>query len=277
MRHILMSVVILLVTFVSFSQGQEDQNALLKQIKWQRGPCISSLGNEAEINIPAGYIFSDATGTKILMEAMHNIPSDKEVGVIVSTAPKWYLLFSFSDTGYVKDDEKSSLNANAMLKSLKATNEAANEEKKKRGWETFEFIGWELPPRYNAQTHNLEWATKFNSKDGTTVNWNTRLLGRDGVMSVTLVSTEETLKNILPQFNGLLKGFSYKAGHRYAEFHQGDKVAAYGLSALVLGGAAVVAAKAGLFKIIGKYLFLMLIPIIVFFKNLWSKITKKKE
>jgi uncharacterized membrane-anchored protein len=51
----------------------------------------------------------------------------------------------------------------------------------------------------------------------------------------------------LPQFNTGLSGFDFKQGQRYTEFHQGDKMATYGLPALVVGGAAAVATKAGVF------------------------------
>ena len=283
-KRVFVMVVILLVGFISSSKAQEHQSTVIDKVKWQHGPCISSLANEAEIRVPAGFVFANAADTKLLMEEMHNIPSDSEIGFVAPSTLEWFLVFEFSDSGYIKDDEKGSLDADTMFTSLKAANAAGNKEKQKRGWETFELTGWQLPPRYNEETHNLEWATKFDSKDGTTVNWNTRLLGRDGVMSVVLVSSEEKLQDILPQFNNVLKGYSYKSGHRYAEFRRGDKIAKYGLTALVLGGAATVAAKAGLFKYIGKFFIFIFAAIAAFFKGVWEKlkgvwekITKKKE
>lgn len=277
-KRILVSSVVMLVGIIPLAMAQEqEQDSVLDKIKWQQGPCISSLGNEAEIRIPAGYVFANAEDTKVLMEAMHNIPSDSEIGFVAPSTLEWFLVFEFSDVGYIKDDEKSSLDADAMLKSIKAGNEAGNKEKAKHGWETLDLVGWQLPPRYNLETHNLEWATKFSSKEEIAVNWNTRLLGRSGVMSVTLVSGEDQLQQILPEYNKLLDGFSYKTGHRYAEFRQGDKIAQYGLTALVVGGAATVAAKAGLFKYIGKFLVLIFVAIAAFFKGIWDKFTKKKE
>jgi uncharacterized membrane-anchored protein len=43
----------------------------------------------------------------------------------------------------------------------------------------------------------------------------------------------------------ILKGFAYSQGHKYSEWKSGDKIAKYGLSALVVGGAVGVAAKLG--------------------------------
>ena len=45
----------------------------------------------------------------------------------------------------------------------------------------------------------------------------------------------------------LLGGFTYIEGKKYSQFLPGDKVAKYGLTALVVGGAVGLAAKAGFF------------------------------
>ena len=50
-----------------------------------------------------------------------------------------------------------------------------------------------------------------------------------------------------------LGGYEFTAGEKYAEFKSGDKIAEYGLGALVLGGAAAAAAKAGWLKFLGKF------------------------
>src|SRR4029077_20327257 len=52
-----------------------------------------------------------------------------------------------------------------------------------------------------------------------------------------------------PSFTGRVIGFvEFNGGHRYADFIPGtDKVAAYGIAALIAGG---LAAKAGLFKVL---------------------------
>ena len=86
------------------------------------------------------------------------------------------------------------------------------------------------------------------------VNYTTRLLGRSGVMSATLVSSVDSLPSDTQEFKTTLQKFQYVAGEQYAEFKEGDKVAEYGLAALVLGGAAAVATKKGLWAVIGGFL-----------------------
>ena len=55
------------------------------------------------------------------------------------------------------------------------------------------------------------------------------------------------MQALLPQYQQIIAGHQYLTGHTYAEFRAGDKMAKYGLTALVAGGAAVAAGKAGLF------------------------------
>jgi uncharacterized membrane-anchored protein len=84
----------------------------------------------------------------------------------------------------------------------------------------------------------------------TIVNFNTKLLGRGGVMSVVLITPPETLSAATIEFKSALSGFEYVAGQRYAEYKPGDKIAKYGLAALITGGAAAIAVKTGLWKVI---------------------------
>jgi uncharacterized membrane-anchored protein len=157
-------------------------------------------------------------------------------------------VFEFDDVGYVKDDEKDSLDATALLDSIKKGTEAGNQERVKRGWPMMTILGWETPPRYNDITHNLEWAIRAQSEGAPVVNHNTRVLGRGGVMEVTLVTEPAMLAATLPKFKAMLDGFQFKQGHKYAEFRAGDKTAAYGLTGLIVGGGAAVALKTGAFK-----------------------------
>ena len=67
-------------------------------------------------------------------------------------------------------------------------------------------------------------------------------------MSATLVGSEEQVLGGMDAYKEILSGHQFVPGQRYAEFRSGDKVAKYGLTALITGGAAAVALKTGLFK-----------------------------
>ena len=246
-RFITLGIAFALCLFAADGYGQA-RDPRWDNIKWQQGPSVGNLGTAANIQVPAGYIFAGANDTRVVLDIGQNPTSGKELGLIAPARFDWFVIFEFDDVGYVRDDEKHSLDADAMMDSIKSGTERANEERKRRGWPVMTVVGWEQKPMYNETTHNLEWAIKGESEGHVSTNYNTRLLGRAGVMRVTLVTDASALAPVLPKFKEVLGSFDFNQGQKYAEFRQGDKIAEYGLSALVVGGAAAVAAKAGLFN-----------------------------
>jgi uncharacterized membrane-anchored protein len=227
-------------------QGAADETAkFLASLKWTVGPGKAAVGNLAEIQVPEGARFTDAAGTRKMLEVMHNPTSGSELGLLTSDSLDWFVIFEFEEIGYVKDADKEKLDSNAMLESLREGNEAGNEERKKRGWAPITLVGWHTAPFYNKETNNLEWCIKGQSQGHDIVNYNTRILGRGGVMSANLLVAPEALDTTLASVKTILKGFSYSQGQKYSEWKSGDKIAKYGLSALVVGGAVGVAAKLG--------------------------------
>src|ERR1044072_8174917 len=161
-------------------------------VSWQKGPSVGDLGGTAQVKVPEGYLFVGARDTRVIMEANHNPLTGKEMGFVAPAGDSWFAVFEFADVVYVKDDEKDSLDASALLDSIKAGTEAGNKEREKRGWPTMTILGWAKPTRYNENTHNLEWAIRATSEGSPVVNHNTRVLGRAGVMEVTLVTNPAT-------------------------------------------------------------------------------------
>jgi uncharacterized membrane-anchored protein len=232
------------------SDEDSDARTLLKSINWQRGPIDADVGSQAKVKVPAGFMFTAGEGTRKLLEAMGNPTHGNELGFLSPTNLQWFVVFEWADTGYVKDDDKDKLDPQALLSSIKRGTELGNKRRAKMGVAPMTIVGWEVPPTYNAQTHNLEWAIRGESEGHPVINYNTRLLGREGVMEAALVIKPERLQEALPVFQGLLGGYSYKSGHTYAEYRNGDKLAKYGLAALITGGAAAVAMKTGLLSAI---------------------------
>lgn len=240
-------------------------------VSWQKGPAVGDLGTTAQVKVPEGYLFADAKDTRTIMEANHNPITGREMGFVAPAGEDWFAVFEFDDVGYVKDDEKDSLDANALLQSIKDGTAAGNQERIKRGWPTMTILGWETPPRYNEITHNLEWAIRAQSSGAPVVNHNTRVLGRGGVMEVTLVTDPELLAETLPKFKAMLDGFQFKQGHKYAEFRKGDKTAAYGLTGLIVGGGTAALVKTGAFKWLWKVLVAGAAGVAALFKKLFSR------
>ena len=243
LRYIAVFALLALALFLTGSAQEPQASQPEPKIDWQPGPGIGDLGGIAQIKIPAGYLFTGKAGAQKVLELTHNPASGKELGVLIpdSTEFKWFMTFEFWDRGYVKDDDKDSLDADAMLKGIQKGTEDANEERKQRGWKPFHVIGWERAPFYDPLTHNLTWAIRGRGDDSqevASINHSIRLLGRRGTMDVDLVASPTRYAASIGEFNSLISGFSYLPGNRYSDFTKGDKTAEYGLAGLVVAGGA---------------------------------------
>lgn len=238
-----------LAVLTGFAQQPAEQKKE-PSFKWQKGPMTAKLGDQATIDIPEGFVFLDKPEVPAFFEATQNFASGRELGIVAPANFKWIVIYEFEEVGYVKDDDKNNLDADKLFKSMSEAQAEGNEERKKRGWSELNLYGWAEKPHYDTETHNLEWSIKLGSPGArqASVNHKTRLLGRRGVMSVELVVGENEYAATTPQYRSLNKTFAYTSDNRYSAWVKGDKVAEYGLGALVLGGAAAAAAKTGLFK-----------------------------
>ena len=249
------------------AQEASSGRSLFNSIKWEFGEKEVDIGNVAEFTIPNRCRYTDAEGAKTFMILTENPPTGREQGVLLcgdiggdttSGQKPWFVVFSFDESGYVRDDEGKELDAAKILASIRAGTEAANEIRKKRGWGVLHIDGWVRPPYYDPTTHNLTWSTKATEPSiGSSVNHSVRLLGRRGVLHADLVAEPEQLDALVGIFDGVIASTKFLPGHKYAEWRKGDKVASYGLTALVAGGAGVAAAKSGLLGKLGKFFVLL--------------------
>jgi uncharacterized membrane-anchored protein len=233
------------------AQAPDRSEELAQQPGWQPGPMVGSLGDRAIITVPEGYMFLDQNATRRLLEQNQNIPDGDELGAILRLQGDdyWFAIFEYSDEGHVDDTDRDSIDADALMKNMIEGNKHANEARRERGWTAVDLDGWHHKPYYDTGTNNLTWATRLSSEGGPpNINHSVRLLGRTGVMSVQLVANFETIETSTTEFNEALAGFTFNNGQKYAEFRQGDKLAGYGLAALIGGGVAATAVKTGFLK-----------------------------
>jgi uncharacterized membrane-anchored protein len=260
------------------AQDSEEPSAF-ERIPWQTGPVLGDLGGEAQVQVPEGCLFTGSLGTGQFLELTENPAAGNERGTVVcnmnteGTEP-WFVVFSYVDMGHVKDDERDKLDADDILKSLREGNEAGNDTRRERGWEILTIDGWAKPPYYDQATNNLTWATIVSTgTEGKSVNHSVRLLGREGVMNADLVSGHAQFAAVLPTFDQMIGGFSFKTGHEYAAWREGDRVAEIGLTALVAGGAGVIAAKTGLLAKLWKGIVALVVGGIAAIKKFFGKKT----
>lgn len=249
------------------------------------GPQKVELGHGLEIDLPESFLYLEPVQAGKLMESLGNLNNQDLLGVIAQPDSSWLVTIRYVEDGYVKDDEAEKMDADEILKTIKEGTDEANKEREAKGFKALHVMGWSQPPRYARDRHHLVWGIRGKSEDDPeeVVNYNTRVLGRAGFASLNLIDSASKIDGSKPAVAALLAATHYKPGSRYEDFDsKKDKVAEYGLAALVVGGAGAVAlklVKVGLIaKFAGKILallialkkavILVIIAIFTFFKKL---------
>lgn len=227
-----------------------------KKLKFEQGK-ITLKGGLATLNVPKDYRFlGPDDAQKVLVEAWGNPPGQKPLGMLFRSGvsligdASWGVVITYDEDGYVKDDEAGKINYDELLKDMKESTVAENEERQKAGYEKVELIGWAEPPHYDQAAHKLYWAQElqFGTDSERILNYDIRALGRRGVLSLNAVSSTKQLQTIRQDMQSVLTFVEFSEGNRYSDFVPGaDKVAVYGIGGLIAGKLLV---KAGLFKII---------------------------
>ncbi|MGE7945473.1 DUF2167 domain-containing protein [Lysinibacillus sp. NPDC093688] len=235
--------------------------------------------NLAELELGSDFIFLNAEDTKKYLTQGGMEPSGSEIGVVFPKDEKqtWAVYFEYEESGHIKDDEKTDIDADALLDSYKEGTEEMNKELSP---ENQLFVDkWDVAPFYDNQLHSLSWSLlAHDNQNNGVINYNVRILSRQGYISAILVSDPANLQADRIVFNNkILKQFNLKQGQRYEDFDKKtDKVAEYGLTGLILGGAGLaVAKKAGLLAILIPLLKKFGIIIVVAVGAIWGFIRKK--
>ncbi|BAV34945.1 membrane protein [Sulfuricaulis limicola] len=225
----------------------------------QRGPTEAKLLDQATIKLPEGYGFIPSREAGRYLRAIGNVLHADPVGLILpigENRASWFVVVEWDKAGYIKDDDAKDWKADELLDSIKEGTKAGNEERRSRGIPELEVIGWVETPKYDAMSHQLVWSvsskhTGDTSSSNRGINYNTYALGREGYFSLNLVTDLNSIEADKPAARTLLSGMNFTGGKSYADFNSStDRVAEYGLAALVAG---VAAKKLGLLAVIAAF------------------------
>ncbi|MBC9250202.1 hypothetical protein A9179_07935 [Pseudomonas alcaligenes] len=249
-----------------------SEDEFVASLHFQKGKIV--LGdNLATLNLPEQFVFLDGEeAERLLVEAWGNPPdSELPLGMILPAGvsplaqESWAVTVEYEESGYVSDEDAADIDYDEMLQDLKDETKEDNKWRTENDYEPVELIGWASAPRYDEKGKKLHWAKelKFGDSEVNTLNYNIRVLGRKGVLVLNFIANMDQLPQIEQSVPAVLAMTEFNEGHRYAEFDPDiDKVAAYGLGALIAGK---LAAKAGLFAaallLLKK---LWIVPVLVF-------------
>jgi uncharacterized membrane-anchored protein len=223
---------------------------------------VSLPGGIATLDLPANFRYLDPADAARLLEAWGNPPGATTLGMIVPagvnpmSAESWGVVITYDKDGHVKDDDADGIDYTRLLKEMQEGLAESNAERKKQGYRPMTLVGWAEQPHYDKASHKLYWAKELQSEGDAQhgLNYNIRVLGREGVLVLNAVAGIGQLDQIRTEMQQVTSFTNFTAGNRYADFNGStDKVAEYGIAALIAGG---VAAKLGFF---GKLLALLLV------------------
>jgi uncharacterized membrane-anchored protein len=222
------------------------------ELRYQTGEVV--LPNKvATLHLRSDYRYLDPKETAKLLIAWGNPPDSVQdtQGAVVPTEVDpfgtggWAVVLSYLDDGHVDDSDARKIDYQELLKDMKKSTSEGNEERVKAGYGAVTLAGWATEPRYDSTTHKMYWAKDLDFGGAHTLNYDVRVLGREGVLSMNAVAGMDQLGAIRQDMQSLITQADFNPGQRYEDYNKGtDKLAAYGLGALVAGG---VAAKMGLF------------------------------
>lgn len=224
------------------------------------GPASVPMSDQATLSLPAGDMFIPEKQARMLLESFGGSPGTGLLGIVApeeSRKENWIVVANYDDSGFIKDDDSSKINADDILKGMQEGVDQDNTRRRQMGLPEMEIVGWIEKPHYDQTRHQLIWSIEGRDKpqagqpapsaDDNAINFNTFTLGRHGYISLNLVTNPKDVGRDKTYVATLLSNINFDKGKTYGDFDaKTDKVATYGLLALI-GGLAV--KKLGLFAL----------------------------
>lgn len=303
-RQLLFCILFISTTPFSFATEQEtapsqevDQNQEEQYLTWakklwesldRQTGTITLPNTPATLNISEDYYFLNSQDANtVLVDVWGNPPGQMTLGMIFPAQytpfdpDAWAVTVEYETDGYVSDEDAEKIDYTALLKEMQASTEQASQERVANGYPPISLVGWASEPFYDKTSHKLHWAKeiKFGGSDENTLNYNIRVLGRQGVLVLNYIAGINQKALIEQNLSSVLAMANFDQGHTYDDFDPTlDKVAAYGIGALITGK---VLAKTGIFAVLlvflKKFWVFLIVAIGAGFKKIFFKKKKATE
>ncbi|MGC4100032.1 DUF2167 domain-containing protein [Ferruginibacter sp.] len=291
-RALLALLSIILFSPVLFAKGDVDSLKILAEkqqklvdsidnaMKYQTG-AINLSNGVAKLNVPAGFKYLNAEQSNyVLTEVWGNPPQTGVLGMIFpeNSGPfgdsSYAFVITYEASGFVKDDDADKINYDDLLKDIQKDEAEENKTRASQGYPAINMVGWASKPFYDKNNKVLHWAKNlhFAGQDENTLNYEVRILGRKGVLSMNAVATMNELDLVKKDIDKVLAMPSFTEGNTYKDFDsKTDNVAAWTIGSLVAGK---VLLKVGIWATIVKFLAAAWKFILVGLVAVWGAIKK---
>jgi len=262
----------------------EEAKQIWESLDRQSGE-IALPNDVATLKVPESFYYLNPQDSEtVLVKVWGNLPGagTDSLGMLIPAGvtpfdrDSWGVTIEYEEDGYVSDEDADEIDYDDLLSQMKDDTADASNERVKQGYEPIELVGWAAHPFYDKQAHKLHWAkeVKFGDSPENTLNYNIRVLGRKGVLVLNFIAGMSQREMVSSKLDTVLAMAEFNDGYRYEEFDPSiDKVAAYGLGALVAGK---VIAKTGLIAAALLLLKKFGVFIVVGIAALFGKLFKRK-
>ncbi|MFT6716631.1 MAG: putative membrane-anchored protein [Saprospiraceae bacterium] len=199
----------------------------------------------ATIVVPEGFKFLNAENSATVLTDLWGNPPSETLGMLflenespVSDTFSFAVEISFLEEGYIDDDDAEDIDYEELLEGMQSDILDNNAARAEAGYESMELIGWATEPFYDSEHKKLHWAKEFmfEGQDIATLNYDIRILGRKGVLSLNVIGDIDALQNVKQHIQPILHSTHFSEGHRYSDFDPDlDEIAAYGIGGLIAG------------------------------------------
>ncbi|MEO9132942.1 MAG: DUF2167 domain-containing protein [Sphingomonas sp.] len=208
----------------------------------------------AKLHLGDRYYFIPADEAKTVLTKVWGNPPDVAANALGIVFEKnttifnnvWGAVVTYQDTGYVSDKDAATQDYSKVLDQMREGEAEDNAERRKNNYAAITLAGWAQAPSYDPTAHSLIWARDLRVSDSMvdTLNYDVRLLGRKGVLSLNMLADMNHLAQVRTAAANFGKAASFEPGSAYADYDKSvDKTAEYGLAGLVAAGAGIVVAK----------------------------------
>ncbi|QPQ55890.1 DUF2167 domain-containing protein [Allosphingosinicella flava] len=215
---------------------------------------VAIAGANAVLHLGSNYYFLPADEAKRVLTDVWGNPPDVAEGVLGLVLPagktvfddSWGAVITFEETGYVSDEDAKTSDYDEIIENIRAAEPEINAERARGGYAEQHIVGWAQAPTYDPQTHSLIWAQniRFGDQADHSLNYDVRLLGRKGVLSMNMLSSMSHLAETREAAGKFGRSAEFTPGNRYADFNPAtDAKADFGIAGLVAAGVGVAAAK----------------------------------
>lgn len=215
------------------NQLQEEEETYL-ELDWKLSGTYQLPNSNSTLLLPEGYqLLMGDEAQKALILQKESANEDIEA-LVYDISLEDIVYFSYINTGYISLEDWREIDPKQLLESISENTENANKERRKNGIEEIHVVGWIQEPTLDRVNNTVFWA--IEGKDDNDVNFVNSIalrLSREGFEKLNWVTSKRRFKPFGGDLEVMLNSHNFNPGYRYSDYISGDKVAQFGIAALV--------------------------------------------